>query len=137
VATLEKAILDGFAAHDLLEACAEDEKLLAMRLRPSADARLDRIYLPAEDGWHVESIRLRRESAMPFQLGLERLWRSSSGCSTASAPRARRFRRLPASPTRPGKGPLRIAGNAAQIHRMRLPGRGIKPVAKLRTFRFF
>ena len=68
---LGEAILDGFAAHDLLEACAEDEKLLAMRLRPSADARLDRIYLPAEDGWHVESIRLRRESAMPFQLGLE------------------------------------------------------------------
>ena len=66
-----EAILDGFAAHDLLEDCAEDEKLLAMRLRPRADARLDRIYLPAEDGWHVESIRLRRESAMPFQLGLE------------------------------------------------------------------
>jgi methylase of polypeptide subunit release factors len=66
-----EAILDGFAAHDLLEACAEDEKLLAKRLRPSADTRLDRIYQPAEDGWHVESIMLRRESAMPPQLGLE------------------------------------------------------------------
>jgi methylase of polypeptide subunit release factors len=68
-----EAILDGFAAHDLLEACAEDEKLLAMRLRPSADARLTRKYLPAEDGWHVESILLRRENAMPFQLALEPL----------------------------------------------------------------
>jgi hypothetical protein len=70
---LGEAILDGFAAHDLLEACAGDEKLLAMRLRPSADARLDRSYLPAEDGWQFESIRLRRESAMPSQLGLEPL----------------------------------------------------------------
>ena len=68
-----EAILDGFAAHDLLEACAEDEKLLAMRLRPSADARLTRKYLPAEDGWHVESILLRRENAIPFQLAVEPL----------------------------------------------------------------
>jgi SAM-dependent methyltransferase len=68
-----EAILDGFAAHDLLDACAEEEKLLAMRLRPSADARLTRNYLPAEDGWHVESILLRRENAMPFQLALEPL----------------------------------------------------------------
>jgi predicted RNA methylase len=68
-----EAILDGFAAHDLLEACAEDEKLLAMRLRPSADARLSRNFLPAEDGWHMDSIHLRRDSAMPFQLDLEPL----------------------------------------------------------------
>ncbi len=70
---LGEAILDGFAAHDLLEACAEDEKLLAMRLRPSAVARLTRNYLPVENGWHMDAIHLRRESAMPVQLELEPL----------------------------------------------------------------
>ncbi len=68
-----EAILDGFTAHDLLEACAEDEKLLAMRLRPSADARLSRNYLPAKDGWHMDSIRLWRDGAMPSQVDLEPL----------------------------------------------------------------
>jgi methylase of polypeptide subunit release factors len=68
-----EAILAGFAAHDLLEACAEDEKLLAMRLRPSADARLSRNYVPVENGWHMDAIHLRLESAIPAQLGLEPL----------------------------------------------------------------
>jgi len=67
------AILDGFVAHDLLESCTDDEKLLAMRLRPAADARLSRNYVPVENGWHMDSIRLRLESAIPAQLDLEPL----------------------------------------------------------------
>jgi hypothetical protein len=70
---LGEAILDGFAAHDLLEACADDEKLLSKRLRPAADARLARNYVPVENGWHMDAIHLRLESAMPAQLALEPL----------------------------------------------------------------
>jgi hypothetical protein len=68
-----EAILAGFAAHDLLDACADDEKLLSMRLRPSAEARLSRNYVPVENGWHMDAIHLRLESAIPAELGMEPL----------------------------------------------------------------
>jgi methylase of polypeptide subunit release factors len=68
-----EAILAGFAAHDLLEACAGDEKLLCKRFRPAADARLSRNYVPVENGWHMDAIHLRLESAIPAQIGLEPL----------------------------------------------------------------
>jgi methylase of polypeptide subunit release factors len=70
---LGEAILRGFAAHDLLEACADDETLLCKRLRPATEARLSRNYVPAENGWHMDAIHLRLESAMPAQLALDPL----------------------------------------------------------------
>jgi methylase of polypeptide subunit release factors len=70
---LGELILSTFAAHDLLAAMEEDEKLLAIHPQLASNVRLEQICDQAGDRWRAESLTLRLTSGFPFHLTVQPL----------------------------------------------------------------
>jgi predicted RNA methylase len=70
---LGELILSTFAAHDLLAAIEEDEKLLAIRPQLATNVRLEQICERAADRWRAESLTLRLITGFPFHLTVQPL----------------------------------------------------------------
>jgi hypothetical protein len=70
---LGELILSTFAAHDLLGAIEEDEKLLAIHPQLASNVRLEQICDQAGDRWRAESLTLRLTSGFPFHLTVQPL----------------------------------------------------------------
>jgi predicted RNA methylase len=70
---LGELILSTFAAHDLLTAIEEDEKLLAIRPQLASNVRLEQICERAADRWRAESLTLRLITGFPFHLTVQPL----------------------------------------------------------------
>jgi SAM-dependent methyltransferase len=70
---LGELVLSTFAAHDLLAQLEDDESLLAMRLKLSADTRLEQICEQSGGRWAAESVTLRLIRGFPFHLTLQPL----------------------------------------------------------------
>jgi len=66
-------VLSAFAAHDLLAKMEDDESLLAIRPKLSADARLEQICEQSRGRWAAESVTLRLIRGFPFHLTLQPL----------------------------------------------------------------
>jgi methylase of polypeptide subunit release factors len=66
-------ILRTFAAHDLLQEIAADEKLLAIRPKLAEHVRLEQICDQAGGRWRAESLTLRLISGFPFHLAMQPL----------------------------------------------------------------
>jgi predicted RNA methylase len=66
-------IVSTFAAHDLIRAMEEDEKLLAVRPRLAANVRLEQICDQAGGQWRAESLTLRLISGFPFHMTVQPL----------------------------------------------------------------
>jgi len=70
---LGELILSTFAAHDLVRAMDEDEKLLAIRPKLAPSVRLEQICNQSAGQWHAESLTLRLTSGFPFHLTVQPL----------------------------------------------------------------
>jgi predicted RNA methylase len=70
---LGELIVTTFAAHDLVRAMEEDEKLLAIRPMLSPHVRLEQICDQSEGRWRAESLTLRLTSGFPFHLTVQPL----------------------------------------------------------------
>jgi predicted RNA methylase len=70
---LGELVLSTFAAHDLLAQLEDDESLLAIRPKLSADTRLEQICAQSGGHWAAESITLRLIRGFPFHLTLQPL----------------------------------------------------------------
>jgi len=66
-------VLSTFAAHDLLLEMEEDEKLLAIKPRLAAHARLEQVCQQAGDRWQAESLTLRLTRGFPFHWNMQPL----------------------------------------------------------------
>ena len=66
-------ILATFAAHDLVRAMEEDEKLLALRPKLAPSVRLEQICAQSGNQWHAESLTLRLTTGFPFHLTVQPL----------------------------------------------------------------
>jgi len=70
---LGEVVLSTFAAHDLLAKMEDDESLLAIRPKLSADTRLEQICEQSRGRWAAESVTLRLIRGFPFHLTLQPL----------------------------------------------------------------
>jgi len=70
---LGELVLSTFGAHDLLLKLEDDESLLAVRPKLSADTRLEQICEQSRGRWAAESITLRLIRGFPFHLTLQPL----------------------------------------------------------------
>jgi predicted RNA methylase len=70
---LGELILSTFAAHDLLQAMTEDEKLLAIRPQLAPNVRLEQICKAGGSQWRAESLTLRLISGFPFHMAMQPL----------------------------------------------------------------
>jgi predicted RNA methylase len=70
---MSTVILSTFAAHDLLLAMAEDEKLLAIRPKLVSNVQLEQICVQSGDRWQAESLTMRLISGFPFHLTVQPL----------------------------------------------------------------
>ncbi len=70
---LGELVLSTFAAHDLLLQMEADEKLLAVKPRLAAHARLEQVCQQAGDRWQAESLTLRLTRGFPFHWNLQPL----------------------------------------------------------------
>jgi methylase of polypeptide subunit release factors len=70
---LGELVLSTFAAHDLLAQMEDDESLLAIKLKLSADTRLEQICAQSGGRWAAESVTLRLIRGFPFHLTLQPL----------------------------------------------------------------
>jgi methylase of polypeptide subunit release factors len=66
-------ILSTFAAHDLIRANEEDDKLLAIRPKLAPAVRLEQICLQGEGRWRAESLTLRLITGFPFHMTVQPL----------------------------------------------------------------
>jgi predicted RNA methylase len=73
IGDLGDLILSTFAAHDLLAAMVEDEKLLAIRPKLASNVRLEQICDQSGDRWRAESLTLRLITGFPFHLTVQPL----------------------------------------------------------------
>ena len=70
---LGELIVSTFAAHDLIRAMEEDEKLLAIRPRLAVNVRLEQICDQTGGQWRAESLTLRLTSGFPFHMTVQPL----------------------------------------------------------------
>ena len=70
---LGELVLSTFAAHDLLLQMEADDKLLAIKPRLVAHARLEQVCEQAGDRWQAESLTLRLTRGFPFHWNLQPL----------------------------------------------------------------
>ncbi|HET6206611.1 MAG TPA: methyltransferase [Terracidiphilus sp.] len=64
-------ILTTFAAHDQMQQTDSDEKLLALRPKLAANARLEQVCVQAGSSWQAESLTLRLTSGFPFHISVQ------------------------------------------------------------------
>jgi hypothetical protein len=64
-------ILSTFAAHDQMQEANSDEKLLALRPKLAANARLEQVCVQAGSIWQAESLTLRLTSGFPFHISVQ------------------------------------------------------------------
>ena len=70
---LGEMVLATFAAHDLLQNVASDERLLAVKIKLSPPVRLDQVCSQAGDRWHADSVTLRLARGFPFTMKIQPL----------------------------------------------------------------
>jgi len=70
---LGELVLSTFAAHDLLLELEDDQRLLAIKPKLSADTRLEQICAQSGGRWAAESITLRLIRGFPYHLTLQPL----------------------------------------------------------------
>jgi SAM-dependent methyltransferase len=68
---LGEMILSTFAAHDLMQQCDSNEKLMAIRPKLAPNARLEQVCAQADGQWRAESLTLRLTSGFPFHISLQ------------------------------------------------------------------
>jgi predicted RNA methylase len=64
-------ILSTFAAHDQMQEANSYEKLLALRPKLAANARLEQVCVQAGSNWQAESLTLRLTSGFPFHISVQ------------------------------------------------------------------